>query len=129
MKNLLSLKTFVTGAALLAVVALPLAATAFDPASQACKECVMKGVMQDGKLFRECVRPNRAYPAGVCDILCINVDRSVLRKELKDLASAQCDATRTSCLQRAGEDRHQLLLCEGAYNECRQRLNGFNDFH
>jgi hypothetical protein len=121
--------TFPAIAALVLALAVPFTATAFDPASQDCKECVMKGVMKDGRLFRECIRPNKAYHIGVCDGLCINVDRNALRKELKEQASAQCDTTRKSCLDKAGEDRHKLLLCEGAYNECKQHLNGFNDFH
>lgn len=130
MKNRFSLSELVAGTALLAAVTIPLSAVAaYDPASPDCKACVMKGVMQDGKLFRECVRPNKAYPVGVCDSFCINVDRAALRKELKDQATAQCDATHSACLQKAEGDRHQVLLCEGAYNECRQRLNGFNDFH
>lgn len=129
MKNLLLFQKVIVVTTLLAAVAVPFAGAAFVPASQACKECVMNGVMQGGRLFRECVRPNKAYPVGICDALCINVDRATLRKELKDQASAQCDATRTSCLQKAGEDRHKQLLCEGEYNSCRQRLNGFYDFH
>lgn len=116
-------------AALALALAVPLSAAAYDTPTQECKECVTKGVMKDGKLFRECVRPNKAYPVGLCDGLCINVDRNALRKDLKDKASAQCDATRSACLQKAGQERHQQLLCEGAFNECRQRLNGFNDFH
>lgn len=116
-------------AALALALAVPLYAAAFDTPTQGCKECVMKGVMQDGKLFRECIRPNKAYPIGVCDGSCINVDRNALRKELKDQASAQCDATRNTCLQKAGQEHREQMLCEGAYIECRHHLNGFYDFH
>jgi|GEM_PF-1468578 len=115
-------------AALAAVLGLPLSATAeVVPASNDCKTCVMKCVMEDGKLFRECVRPYKLGSACPCDNLCIGIDRMALKKELRDAALKKCDADVGTCRKNTGEDRSKQLLCEAAYGACKQNAQGFYD--
>ncbi len=129
MQTILNITTSLICCALTLVITQGTATAAAQPATPECKQCVMACVMDKGKLYRECIRPNPVYEKGECDTLCPGIDRLGLKAELKAISKQKCEDTLIACRKEAGEDIGKSLNCEGNGGICSRNLNGFNDFH
>ncbi|ACD94449.1 hypothetical protein [Trichlorobacter lovleyi] len=130
MSNRYSLNKLVVTATFLAVVAAaPLWATEYKPATEECKACVTRCVMNEtgGKVFDACFTPIWIKPPGDCNLKCPDVNRNILRSELWKAAREKCETDLASCLQAAKDDRNKILRCRGEEASCKQRTSRFMD--
>ncbi len=125
-----SLNRILAAATLLAAVAVaPLWAKEYKPATEECKSCVTRCVMNEtgGKVFDACFTAAWVQPPGDCNARCPDVNRNTLRTELWRAAREKCEADLAPCLKAAGNDSKKILLCRGEEASCKQRTSRFMD--